>query len=76
MKADHELVVKYVNTAVGTCTADLSAAESCWKDVPIMDFIHEVQTKTVAAGLSTADAALPLISVAAPFSRTADIPAA
>ncbi|MFD3499882.1 bifunctional metallophosphatase/5'-nucleotidase [Streptomyces sp. NPDC058678] len=75
LKADHELVVKYVNTPVGTCTQDLSAAESCWKDVPIMDFIHEVQTKTVAAGLSTADAALPLISVAAPFSRTADIPA-
>ncbi|MEU1181299.1 5'-nucleotidase C-terminal domain-containing protein [Streptomyces sp. NPDC005820] len=75
LEADHELVVKYVNTAVGTCTADLSAAESCWKDVPIMDFIHEVQMQTVKAGLSTADAALPLISVAAPFSRTADIPA-
>ncbi|MGW3284007.1 bifunctional metallophosphatase/5'-nucleotidase [Streptomyces sp. NPDC001002] len=75
LEADHELVVKYVNTAVGTCTEDLSAAESCWKDVPIMDFIHEVQTQTVKAGLSTADAALPLISVAAPFSRTADIPA-
>jgi 2',3'-cyclic-nucleotide 2'-phosphodiesterase/3'-nucleotidase len=75
LEADHELVVKYVNTAVGTCTADLSAAESCWKDVPIMDFIHEVQTQTVKAGLSTSDAALPLISVAAPFSRTADIPA-
>ncbi|MFF4548163.1 bifunctional metallophosphatase/5'-nucleotidase [Streptomyces sp. NPDC001406] len=74
LKADHDLVVKYVNTPVGTCTADLSAAESCWKDVPIMDFIHEVQMKTVAAGLSAADAALPLISVAAPFSRTADIP--
>jgi 2',3'-cyclic-nucleotide 2'-phosphodiesterase / 3'-nucleotidase len=75
LEADHELVVKYVNTAVGTCTADLSAAESCWKDVPIMDFIHQVQMDTVKAGLSTADAALPLISVAAPFSRTADIPA-
>ncbi|MFC4500849.1 MULTISPECIES: bifunctional metallophosphatase/5'-nucleotidase [Streptomyces] len=75
LQADHELVVKYVNTAVGTCTADLSAAESCWKDVPIMDFIHEVQMQTVKAGLSTSDAALPLISVAAPFSRTADIPA-
>ncbi|MGQ4389446.1 bifunctional metallophosphatase/5'-nucleotidase [Streptomyces sp. SAS_270] len=74
LKADHDLVVKYVNTPVGTCTADLSAAESCWKDVPIMDFIHLVQAKAVAAGLSTADAALPLISVAAPFSRTADIP--
>jgi 2',3'-cyclic-nucleotide 2'-phosphodiesterase/3'-nucleotidase len=75
LEADHELVVKYVNTAVGTCTEDLSAAESCWKDVPIMDFIHQVQMDTVKAGLSTADAALPLISVAAPFSRTADIPA-
>ncbi|MFC8674214.1 bifunctional metallophosphatase/5'-nucleotidase [Streptomyces griseorubiginosus] len=75
LEADHELVVKYVNTPVGTCTEDLSAAESCWKDVPIMDFIHQVQMDTVKAGLSTADAALPLISVAAPFSRTADIPA-
>ncbi|MFF4504698.1 bifunctional metallophosphatase/5'-nucleotidase [Streptomyces sp. NPDC001401] len=75
LKADHDLVVKYVNTAVGTCTQDLSAAESCWKDVPIMDFIHEVQMQSVKAGLSTSDAALPLISVAAPFSRTADIPA-
>ncbi|MDX3575547.1 MULTISPECIES: bifunctional metallophosphatase/5'-nucleotidase [unclassified Streptomyces] len=75
LRADHDLVVGYVNTPVGTCTADLSAAESCWKDVPVMDFIHEVQTSTVAAGLSGADAALPVISVAAPFSRTADIPA-
>ncbi|MFL5997832.1 MAG: bifunctional metallophosphatase/5'-nucleotidase [Streptomyces sp.] len=75
LEADHELVVKYVNTAVGTCTEDLSAAESCWKDVPIMDFIHQVQMDTVKTGLSASDAALPLISVAAPFSRTADIPA-
>ncbi|MFJ9927045.1 2',3'-cyclic-nucleotide 2'-phosphodiesterase / 3'-nucleotidase [Streptomyces misionensis] len=74
LEADHELVVKYVNTPVGTCTADLSAADSCWKDVPIMDFIHKVQMETVKTGLSAADAALPLISVAAPFSRTADIP--
>jgi len=74
LEADHELVVKYVNTAVGTCTADLSAADSCWQDVPIMDFIHQVQIDNVKAGLSAADAALPVISVAAPFSRTADIP--
>ncbi|MFD9397833.1 bifunctional metallophosphatase/5'-nucleotidase [Streptomyces sp. NPDC060011] len=74
LTADHDLVVTYVNTPVGTCTADLSAGEACWKDVPVMDFIHQVQTAAVAAGLSAADAALPLISVAAPFSRTADIP--
>ena len=75
LTADHDLVVKYVNTAIGTCTADMKTAEACWKDVPAIDFIHQVQMDAVKSGLSTADAALPLISVAACFSRTADIPA-
>ncbi|MFI6626349.1 bifunctional metallophosphatase/5'-nucleotidase [Streptomyces sp. NPDC050528] len=75
LTADHELVVKYVNTAIGTCTAAMSTAEACWKDVPAIDFIHQVQMDAVKSGLSTADAALPLISVAACFSRTATIPA-
>ena len=74
LEADHELVVKYVNTAIGTSTEDMSTAEACWKDVPAIDFIHQVQMEAVKSGLSTADAALPLISVAACFSRTADIP--
>ncbi|WP_406475273.1 bifunctional metallophosphatase/5'-nucleotidase [Streptomyces sp. NBC_01615] len=74
LKADHDLVVTYVNTAVGTCTEDLATAEACWKDTAAMDFIHQVQMDAVKSGLSTADAALPLISVAACFSRTADIP--
>lgn len=75
LTADHDLVVKYVNTAIGTCTQEMSTAEACWKDVPAIDFIHQVQMDAVKSGLSTADAALPLISVAACFSRTADIPA-
>ncbi|MEV0740254.1 5'-nucleotidase C-terminal domain-containing protein [Streptomyces sp. NPDC050549] len=75
LTADHNLVVKYVNTAIGTCTAAMSTAEACWKDVPAIDFIHQVQMDAVKSGLSTADAALPLISVAACFSRTAVIPA-
>ncbi len=75
LKADHDLVVKYVNTAIGTCTQDMSTAEACWKDVPALDFIHQVQMEAVKSGLSASDAALPLISVAACFSRTADIPA-
>ncbi|MFF4257505.1 bifunctional metallophosphatase/5'-nucleotidase [Streptomyces sp. NPDC001663] len=74
LEADHDLVVKYVNTAIGTCTEDMSTAEACWKDVPAIDFIHQVQMEAVKSGLSTSDAALPLISVAACFSRTADIP--
>nr|WSY53021.1 5'-nucleotidase C-terminal domain-containing protein [Streptomyces sp. NBC_00886] len=75
LTADHELVVKYVNTAIGTCTQAMSTADACWKDAPAIDFIHQVQMDAVKAGLSTADAALPLISVAACFSRTAVIPA-
>ncbi|MEU6259482.1 5'-nucleotidase C-terminal domain-containing protein [Streptomyces sp. NPDC047043] len=74
LEADHDLVVKYVNTAIGTCTEDMSTAEACWKDVPAIDFIHQVQMEAVKSGLSTSDAALPLISVAACFSRTAHIP--
>ncbi|MFJ9631507.1 bifunctional metallophosphatase/5'-nucleotidase [Streptomyces sp. NPDC091280] len=75
LTADHNLVVKYVNTAIGTCTEAMSTAEACWKDVPAIDFIQQVQMDAVKAGLSAADAALPLISVAACFSRTATIPA-
>ncbi|MFJ8154337.1 bifunctional metallophosphatase/5'-nucleotidase [Streptomyces sp. NPDC094468] len=75
LTADHALVVKYVNTAIGTCTETMSTADACWKDVPAIDFIQQVQMEGVKAGLSAADAALPLISVAAPFSRTAVIPA-
>ncbi|MEU2335102.1 5'-nucleotidase C-terminal domain-containing protein [Streptomyces sp. NPDC006654] len=75
LTADHNLVVKYVNTAIGTCTAAMTTAEACWKDVPAIDFIQQVQMDAVKAGLSAADAALPLISVAACFSRTATIPA-
>ncbi|MEU9155830.1 5'-nucleotidase C-terminal domain-containing protein [Streptomyces sp. NPDC048417] len=75
LTADHELVVKYVNTAIGTSTVAMSTAQACWKDVPAIDFIQQVQMDAVKAGLSAADAALPLISVAACFSRTATIPA-
>ncbi|MFJ3775357.1 bifunctional metallophosphatase/5'-nucleotidase [Streptomyces sp. NPDC090075] len=75
LTADHDAVVKYVNTAIGTSTAAMSTAEACWKDVPAIDFIQQVQMDAVKAGLSAADAALPLISVAACFSRTATIPA-
>ncbi|WP_316739134.1 5'-nucleotidase C-terminal domain-containing protein [Streptomyces sp. MK7] len=75
LKADHALVVKYVNTAIGTCTEEMSTAQACWEDVPAIDFIHQVQMDAVRSGLSASDAQLPLISVAACFSRTAVIPA-
>jgi 2',3'-cyclic-nucleotide 2'-phosphodiesterase / 3'-nucleotidase len=74
LKKDHDAVVTYVNQPIGTCTQEMSAAESCWKDTAIIDFINYVQAEGVKGSLSAADAALPLVSVAAPFSRTAVIP--
>ena len=45
------------------------------EDVPIIDFVQYVQGQAVKAGLTGADAALPVLSIAAPFSRTASFPA-
>jgi 2',3'-cyclic-nucleotide 2'-phosphodiesterase / 3'-nucleotidase len=74
LKADHDAVVTYVNQPIGVCAQDMSAAESCWKDTAIIDFINYVQTQNVKAALTGADAELPVVSLASPFSRTADIP--
>ena len=50
----------------------MSAAESCWKDTAILDYVNEVQTDTVAAALAgTAEASCRCVSIAAPFNRAA-----
>jgi 2',3'-cyclic-nucleotide 2'-phosphodiesterase/3'-nucleotidase len=74
--AQHRTTVDYVNQVVATSTQELSAATSRYEDTPIIDFIQQVQTDTVAAALeSTPYGDLPLLSIAAPFSRTAVFPA-
>lgn len=76
VRAEHQKVVDYVNQIVGTCTVAMSAAESTYKDTPIIDFINLVQSDTVKAALAgTEYADLPVLSEASPFSRTAAIPA-
>ncbi|GGI47388.1 2',3'-cyclic-nucleotide 2'-phosphodiesterase/3'-nucleotidase [Agromyces flavus] len=76
VRAQHEAVVKYVNTPVAVSTQALSAAEACWKDTAILDYVNEVQTATVAAAVAgTPEAALPIVSIAAPFNRGATFPA-
>ncbi|MFF5227518.1 bifunctional metallophosphatase/5'-nucleotidase [Dactylosporangium sp. NPDC000521] len=72
VRAQHNKTVAYVNQVVATSTETLSAAESRYKDTPILDYINKVQTDTVVAALGTA---LPVLSIAAPFSRTAVFPA-
>ncbi|WP_055590672.1 bifunctional metallophosphatase/5'-nucleotidase [Streptacidiphilus griseoplanus] len=76
LTAEHKKVVAYVNQVIGTCTEPLSIAEAPFKDVPIIDLIGRVQADTVKAALAgTAYAGLPVLAQAAPFNRTAAIPA-
>ena len=54
----------------------MSAATSRFEDTAAMDFINVVQAQAVRKALSgTADAATPVLSIAAPFNRDAAIPA-
>ena len=75
VRAQHDKVVAYVNAPIGTSTAAMSAARAVVEDVPIIDFVQYVQGQAVKAGLTGADATLPVLSIAAPFSRTASFPA-
>ncbi|MCP3821009.1 5'-nucleotidase C-terminal domain-containing protein [Streptomyces sp. A3M-1-3] len=73
---EHRKVVGYVNQVIGSSTAAMATAEGPYKDVPIIDLINHVQAETVKAALAGgAYAALPVLSQASCFSRTAAIPA-
>ncbi|WP_182881521.1 bifunctional metallophosphatase/5'-nucleotidase [Microbispora sp. H10949] len=76
MKKQHDKTVGYVNQVIAQSKEQLSAAESPYKDTPILDYIQKVQTELVSKGVAgTADASLPVLSIAAPFSRSAVFPA-
>lgn len=76
VKAQHDKTVAYINQVVATSVVELSAEKSRYQDTPILDFINKVQTDTVAAAMAgTAYAGLPVLSISAPFSRTALFPA-
>lgn len=73
---EHTKVVAYVNQVIGTSAAAMTTAEAAWKDEPIIDLINVVQAETVKAALAGGEyAALPVLSQASCFSRTAQIPA-
>ncbi|WOP18210.1 bifunctional metallophosphatase/5'-nucleotidase [Raineyella sp. LH-20] len=73
--ADHRATVDYVNTTIATSTQQLPATESRYKDTAIIDYIQMVQTETVTKALAGGQYAdLPVLSIAAPFSRTAVFP--
>lgn len=73
---EHRKVVAYVNQVIGTSTQAMSSAEGPVKDVPIIDLVNHVQAETVKGALAGSEwAALPVLSQASCFSRTAAIPA-
>ncbi|MEV2276825.1 5'-nucleotidase C-terminal domain-containing protein [Nocardiopsis sp. NPDC049922] len=76
VEAQHATTVAYVNQVIATSVEELSAAEACWRDTAILDYIQHVQMETVRAALQgTPEGDLPVISIAAPFSRSAVFPA-
>jgi 2',3'-cyclic-nucleotide 2'-phosphodiesterase/3'-nucleotidase len=76
LTADHEKVVTYVNSVVGTCTAAMSCVTARYQDTAALDFINLVQAQAVRTAIAgTSEAALPVLSIAAPFNREAAIPA-
>ncbi|MGB3439229.1 MAG: 5'-nucleotidase C-terminal domain-containing protein [Actinophytocola sp.] len=72
MTEQHDKTVAYVNQPVAESVSELSAAESRYKDTAILDYINAVQTSVVTSAVGDAK---PVLSIAAPFSRTAVFPA-
>lgn len=76
VQAGHEATVKYVNQVIGTSTAPLTTATACWADSAAIDAINYVQASTIKAELANGpDAGLPVLSIAAAFSRSVDVKA-
>ncbi|WP_241827441.1 5'-nucleotidase C-terminal domain-containing protein [Actinopolymorpha singaporensis] len=76
LKGDHDDVVTYVNSPIGTSKVAMSAATARYEDTPALDFVNHVQAdavKNALAGSAAAD--LPVLSIAAPFNKGAQIPA-
>ncbi|KNX37645.1 bifunctional metallophosphatase/5'-nucleotidase [Luteipulveratus halotolerans] len=72
----HQKVLAYVNGVIGTSTVAMSAATSRYEDTPAIDFVNHVQADAVKTALAgTADADIPVLSIAAPFNKAAAIPA-
>ncbi|WP_407553668.1 5'-nucleotidase C-terminal domain-containing protein [Streptomyces sp. Pv4-95] len=76
LRAEQKKVVAYVNQVIGRSKAEMTAAEAPVRDTAILDFIAFVQAEVVRKALAgSAHAALPVLSQASCFSRTAKVPA-
>ena len=72
VRKQHEVVVGYVNSVIGTSKQEMLAARAVVEDVPIIDFVNYVQADAVKAAVG---GDLPVLSIAAPFNRQASFKA-
>nr|MDT0657741.1 5'-nucleotidase C-terminal domain-containing protein [Micromonospora sp. DSM 115978] len=76
VRGQHARTVGYVNQVVATSVVELSAAESRYRDTPILSYVNAVQTEAIRTALAgTAHGDLPVLSVTPPFRRGAVFPA-
>ncbi|HET8561165.1 MAG TPA: 5'-nucleotidase C-terminal domain-containing protein [Marmoricola sp.] len=74
VRDQHQVVVDYVNSVIGTSKEEMLAARAVVEDVPIIDFVNYVQADAVKTALGGANT-LPVLSIAAPFNRQASFKA-
>jgi 2',3'-cyclic-nucleotide 2'-phosphodiesterase/3'-nucleotidase len=75
LQQDHDIVITYVNSVIGTCKTAMSAATARFEDTAALDFINHVQSLVVREAIAgTPEASLPMLSIAAPFNADAAIP--
>ncbi|PSL53719.1 2',3'-cyclic-nucleotide 2'-phosphodiesterase/3'-nucleotidase [Saccharothrix carnea] len=72
LRDDHDKVVAYVNSKIGTSKSAMSAATARYEDTAALDFVNLVQGEALKASLTEA---LPVLSLASPFNKAAAIPA-
>ncbi|MEU4762179.1 5'-nucleotidase C-terminal domain-containing protein [Actinosynnema sp. NPDC023794] len=72
LRDDHDKVVAYVNSKIGTSRSAMSAATARYEDTAALDFVNLVQGAALKASLTEA---LPVLSLASPFNKAAAIPA-
>jgi 2',3'-cyclic-nucleotide 2'-phosphodiesterase/3'-nucleotidase len=72
VRRQHQTVVDYVNSVIGTSKEEMLAARAVVEDVPIIDFVNYVQADAVQKATGTT---LPVLSIAAPFNRQASFKA-
>jgi 2',3'-cyclic-nucleotide 2'-phosphodiesterase/3'-nucleotidase len=62
----HDKVIEYVSRVVAHSVTEMSSVDSPFRVTPMLDFVHHVQM-----GLVQRELERPVLSIAAPFSRTA-----